>query len=309
MDTVIEIRGLRKVYSGRRGRKIVALEALDLDIARGGVYGFLGPNGAGKTTAIRCVLGLVAPTEGSIRLLGADVATQLPEVLDRVGALVESPKFFPAFSGRRNLELLASVRGIDGQAIDAALAEVGLTDRADDKFAAYSLGMKQRLAVAGALLKRPEVLVLDEPANGLDPAGIRDMRDVIRRYGDAGNTVLVSSHQLSEIQLVCDAVAIVNRGRLISAGRVSDVLEGRTQTLLVTIDDARAAVEVLTAEGFAAHLGATEDTLIVEAGSDQASTVNRVLASEGRYLRGLHAETASLESVFLELTNDGEERP
>ncbi|MCB1245953.1 MAG: ATP-binding cassette domain-containing protein [Acidimicrobiia bacterium] len=306
VETVIEIRGLRKVYGGQRGRRTVALESLDLDIQRGGVYGFLGPNGAGKTTAIRCVLGLVAPTEGSVRLLGADVQNELPAVLDRVGALVESPKFFPSFTGRRNLELLARVRGVTDADIDAALVEVGLADRADDRFGAYSLGMKQRLAVAGALLKRPEVLVLDEPANGLDPAGIRDMRDLIRRYGDQGNTVLVSSHQLSEIQLVCDSVAIVNRGRLIASGRVDDVLEGRGGTVLVTISDPEGAIDVLAREGFAVRRGPSDDTVVVETGATQAEDINRVLAADGRFLRGLRVESASLESVFLELTDEPE---
>ena len=168
-SSAIEIRGLRKVYSGVRGKPTVAIESLDMDVPRGGVFGFLGPNGAGKTTTIRCLLGLVTPTKGSVRLLDSDVPHGLSDVMNRVGALVESPKFFPGFSGRLNLELLAATAGVEQQAISVALDEVGLAERADDKYGAYSLGMKQRLAVAGAILKRPELLVLDEPANGLDP--------------------------------------------------------------------------------------------------------------------------------------------
>ncbi len=221
-----------------------------------------------------------------------------------VGALVESPKFFPGFSGRLNLELLAATGGIGSDEVSRVLDEVGLGSRAEDTFGAYSLGMKQRLAVAGAILKRPALLVLDEPANGLDPAGIRDMRELIRRYGATGSTVLVSSHQLTEVQMMCDSVAIVNRGRLIAAGRVSDVLESRGGLLIVTISDAPGALGVLIDHGFSGKLGEEPDTLFVEAGVDHAASVTETLATAGRYLRGLRLESASLESVFLELTAD-----
>jgi ABC-2 type transport system ATP-binding protein len=271
------------------------------------VFGFLGPNGAGKTTTIRCLLGLVTPTEGSVRLLESEVPNGLSDVMDRVGALVESPKFFPGFSGRLNLELLAATRNIAEGEISGVLDEVGLADRADDKFGAYSLGMKQRLAVAGAILKRPELLVLDEPANGLDPAGIKDMRELIRRYGASGATVLVSSHQLGEVQLMCDAVAIINRGKLIASGRVSDVMANRGGRLIVTIDDTHSAANTLATAGFTAHLGEEADTIVVEVGEGAAAAVTRVLASDGRYLRGLRVELVSLESVFLDLTDEAQD--
>lgn len=303
----VEIRGLRKVYTRLRGRSTVALESLDLDVPHGGVFGLLGPNGAGKTTAIRCLLGLVGPTDGSVRLLGTDTSEDLSSVMRRVGALVESPKFFPGFSGRLNLELLAATGGIDNDEVSRVLAEVGLMSRADDKFGAYSLGMKQRLAVAGAILKRPELLVLDEPANGLDPAGIKDMRELIRRYGASGSTVLVSSHQLAEVQLMCDSVAIINHGRLIASGRVSDVLASRGGVLVVTIDDAAGAVGVLVDCGFEGRLGSEPNTVIVEAGLGDAASVTEALANDGRYLRGLRLDSASLESIFLELTGEAEE--
>lgn len=303
-SAVIEIRGLQKIYPRIRGKPTVAVESLDLDVPRGGVFGFLGPNGAGKTTTIRCLLGLVTPTKGSVRLLDSDVPHGLSDVMNRVGALVESPKFFPGFSGRLNLKLLAATAGIEEQAISGALDEVGLAERADDKYGAYSLGMKQRLAVAGAILKRPELLVLDEPANGLDPAGIKDMRELIRRYGASGATVLVSSHQLSEVQLMCDSVAIINRGVLVVSGSVSDVMAGHGGRLIVTIDDTQAAVDTLTIAGFAARLGDEAETIAVEGGTDAAAEVTRVLAADGRYLRGLRVESASLESVFLELTDE-----
>ena len=306
-SSAIEIRGLRKVYSGLRGKSTVAVESLDLDVPRGGVFGFLGPNGAGKTTTIRCLLGLVTPTEGTVRLLDSDVPHGLADVMSRVGALVESPKFFPGFSGRLNLELLAETQGIPDREISRTLDEVGLADRADDNFGAYSLGMKQRLAVAGAILKSPELLVLDEPANGLDPAGIKDMRELIRRYGASGATVLVSSHQLGEVQLMCDTVAIINRGKLIASGRVSEVMSSHGGRLIVTIDDPQAASETLAIAGFAVHVGDEADTIVVEVGEDAAAAVTRILASDGRYLRGLRVESASLESVFLELTDEAQE--
>lgn len=305
-DAAIEIRGLRKVYSGIRGDGTVAIDALDLDVPRGGVFGFLGPNGAGKTTTIRCLLGLVTPTAGSVRLLGIEIPHQLPEVMSRVGALVETPKFFPGFSGRVNLELLAATHGIPSSELDRVLEEVGLAGRAKDKFGTYSLGMKQRLAVAGAILKNPELLVLDEPANGLDPAGIKDMRELIRRYGSTGATVLVSSHQLAEVQLMCDQVAIINRGRLITSGRVSDVMTNHGDRLVVTIDDAPGASTVLSSAGFTVRMGTEADTIIVELGQGDAARVTQALASTGRYLRGLQTESVSLESVFLELTGEAE---
>jgi len=304
--SAVEIRGLRKVYSGLRGRKTVAIDSLDLDVPVAGVFGFLGPNGAGKTTAIRCLLGLVTPTEGSIRLLDAEIPRALPGVIDRVGALVESPKFFPGFSGRLNLELLAATRELPASEVERVLDEVGLTDRAQDHFTTYSLGMKQRLAVAGAILKHPELLVLDEPANGLDPAGIKDMRELIRRYGSSGSTVLVSSHQLAEVQLMCDSVAIINRGKLITSGAVSDVLAGHPARLLVTIDDVPGSTRVLASAGFVVQPTDTPGQLLVEAGETDAARVTETLALSGRYLRGLRVETANLESVFLELTNQGD---
>jgi ABC-type multidrug transport system ATPase subunit len=193
MDTVIEVEGLRKEYRRVRGSRTVAVDGLDLAVPRGGVFGFLGPNGAGKTTTIRCLLGLVRPTGGRCRLLGQE-PTGLHKVIGRVGSIVESPAMYPRFSARRNLELLGRISGIGPARVREVLDEVGLAERADDQVKTYSLGMKQRLGIAGALLKDPEVLILDEPANGLDPAGIVEVRELMRRLGSAGRTVFVSSH-------------------------------------------------------------------------------------------------------------------
>lgn len=214
---VIEVEDLRKEYRRLRGGRTVALDGLDLAVPEGGVFGFLGPNGAGKTTTIRCLLGLIRPSGGRARLLGADSRRQLASVLRRVGSIVETPTMYPRFSGRRNLELLARLHRIPHAAIEEVLDRVGLSDRAGHLVKTYSLGMKQRLGIAGALLKDPEVLILDEPANGLDPAGIVEVRQLLRRLAAEGRTVFVSSHILSEVQQVADRVAILARGRCVAS--------------------------------------------------------------------------------------------
>ena len=221
---VIEVEGLRKEYRRLRGGRTTAVDGLDLEVPEGGVFGFLGPNGAGKTTTIRCLLGLVRPTGGHTRLLGADVPRGLAGVMGSVGSIVEQPALFPRFSGRRNLQILGRIAGRDGAAIDAVLDRVGLADRASDAVRTYSLGMKQRLGIAAALLKDPALLILDEPANGLDPAGIVEVRELIRSLGNEGRTVFVSSHLLSEVEQTADRVAILARGRLITSGPVGEVL-------------------------------------------------------------------------------------
>lgn len=249
-ELVIETTGLRKTYASRRGRQ-VALDGLDLAVPAGGVHGFLGPNGSGKTTTIRMVLGLARADAGSMRLLGADVPSRLSDVIDRVGAVVEQPRLFPGFSGRRNLQLLARSIGADDARVDEVLGTVGLGDRGADRYKAYSLGMKQRLAIAATLLKRPDLLVLDEPTNGLDPAGIREIRDLVRELAASGTTVLISSHILAEVQQVCDSVSIIGRGRLLAGGRVADVLSGASgpAAVRVRIADPTGAAGILTAAG------------------------------------------------------------
>ena len=224
---VIEIEGLRKVYRRLRGRPSVALDGLDLAVPSGGVFGFLGPNGSGKTTTIRCLLGLVRPTAGGVSLLGRPVPEGLAGTMGRVGAIVEAPALFPTMTGRENLRLLAALDGIGRRRVDDVLAEVGLEHRAGDAVKRYSLGMRQRLGLAAALLKDPELLVLDEPANGLDPAGIREIRVLLRRLGAEGRTVFVSSHLLSEVEQTCDSVAILRAGRCVAAGPVRQVLARR----------------------------------------------------------------------------------
>ena len=303
MPAVIEVEGLRKSYRRLRRAPTVAVDGLDLSVPAGGVYGFLGPNGAGKTTTIRCLLGLVRPTSGRLRLLGADTPGRLGTVIARVGSMVEVPAFFPGFSGRRNLRLLGRTQGIGPRAVDAVLERVGLAVRADDLVKAYSQGMRQRLGIGAALLGDPELLLLDEPANGLDPAGIKATRDLLRELGSEGRTVFVSSHLLSEVQQVCDQVAILARGRLVTAGPVSEVLaRGRASELVVGLDHLDRGLEVLAAAGL--EVVRAEDSLRVRLPPAEAATVTRLLADQGLYLTELRPDVVDLETVFLHLTGD-----
>ncbi|MFI5392336.1 MAG: ABC transporter ATP-binding protein [Myxococcota bacterium] len=303
MTGVIEIEGVRKEYRRLRGGRTIAVDGLDLEVPEGGVFGFLGPNGAGKTTTIRCLLGLVAPSAGTVRLLGSEVPKGLPGVIGKVGAIVETPALFPRFSGRRNLQILARIDGIGKATIEEVLTRVGLADRGDDAVRAYSLGMKQRLGIAAALMKDPQVLVLDEPANGLDPAGIVEVRELVRSLGAEGRTVFISSHILSEIQHTADQVAILANGRLIKAGAVHEVLVAqRGEGVIVKVKDLQAGLAALTAAGL--DVTPTEDALRVAVAPEDAERISRTLAERGLYVTELRADEVDLETVFLELTAD-----
>jgi ABC-2 type transport system ATP-binding protein len=300
----VQLTAVSKTYR-RRGRPPQkALDSLDLLVESGGVHGFLGPNGSGKTTTIRVLLGLVRPDAGGdIRLLDQPVPAGLPSVIGGVGALVETPLFFPGFSGRLNLRLLAESAGVPRSRVEECLELVDLSDRADDRFKGYSLGMKQRLGIAAALLKTPRLLILDEPSNGLDPAGIRDVRELIRRLGrDGHTTVLLSSHLLAEIQQVCDHVSILTRGRCVASGPVGEVLASRgSADVRVRVPDPAAAAAVLTASGFS--VSPADGAMLVHAVSAPGE-ITRLLAAHGHYLEELTPVTPDLESAFLAITGD-----
>lgn len=300
--TAVSTRGLRKTYR-HRGRQVVAVGGLDLDVPLGGVHGFLGPNGAGKTTTIRMLLGLIRPDSGTVRVLDRAVPAALPEVVARVGAIIESPKFFPAFSGRRNLELLAAGIGAPAEQVDRVLADVGLADRASSAFRTYSLGMKQRLAIASTLLKDPDLVIFDEPTNGLDPAGIHEVRRTMRSLADAGKTVLVSSHILAEVQQVADTVSIVTQGRLVASGRVADlVASAGAGEAVVGVEQPERAAAVLAARGWTVRPDGARGLRV--AGAAPAD-ITRALADQGLYLHELTPARADLEQVFLALTGTG----
>lgn len=295
----IATRGLRKTFATIRGRR-VAIHGLDLDVPAGGVHGFLGPNGSGKTTTIRMLLGLLRADSGTMHIFGQPVPQRLPQVIGRVGAIVESPKFYPTFSGRKSLSLLAQAIGTDQKRVGQVLEEVGLADRGDDRFSAYSLGMKQRLAIAATLLKSPDLLIFDEPTNGLDPAGIREIRETMRNLGTQGRTVLVSSHILSEIEHIADTVSIIGHGRVVAQGSVASLVNDADGPIVeVGIDNPEAAVAVLRRVGMGADL--TSDGLRVT-GAERPAEITRALAAQGLYVDRLVPVHQDLESVFLQLT-------
>ncbi len=299
---VVEVEGLRKEYRRFRHRPVVAVDGLDLSVPSGGVFGFLGPNGSGKTTTIRCLLGLARPSSGMCRVLGANSSNELPRVIGRVGSLVEMPGLFPGLSARKNLAVLGRLEGIGASAVQATLDRVGLAERADDPVRGFSLGMRQRLGIGIALLKDPELLVLDEPANGLDPAGIKEVRDLLKGLAAEGRTVFVSSHILGEVQQSCDRVAIMSRGRCVRSGPVDEVLSGGRPTgLIVKLANLDRGLSALTEAGIAAHRA--DGFLRVDLPTTEAERVTRALVSKRLYLTELRPEEVSLEAVFLELTS------
>ncbi|MGH8972374.1 MAG: ABC transporter ATP-binding protein [Acidimicrobiia bacterium] len=302
MQAIIEVEGLRKSYGRLRGAPRLALDGLDLAVPDGGVFGLLGPNGSGKTTTIRCLLGLARPSAGRVRVLGRDLPDGLPHVLARTGAIVEFPALFPTMTGRENLRLLGAVAGIGRRRVDEVLEQVGLATRAGDAVRRYSLGMRQRLGLAAALLKDPALLVLDEPANGLDPAGIREVRELLRALGAEGRTVVVSSHLLAEVEQTCDEVAILSRGRCVASGPVRDVLADGAGGMLVRVDDPAAATKALQGAGFAVEAAGAHLRVPVAAG--RAGEITRALATEGLWLTELRPEQERLEDWFLRLTAD-----
>jgi ABC-type multidrug transport system ATPase subunit len=295
-DLVVELRELTKRYEER----IVAVDGLRLRIGRGEVYGFLGPNGAGKTTTLRMLLGLIRPTSGSALVLGATPGS--PEALARTGALIESPTFYPFLSGRDNLRVLARHAGVPEARIAPALEEVDLLGRAGDRYQTYSLGMKQRLGIAAALMKDPELLILDEPTNGMDPAGMAEMRTFIRSLGRGTRTVLLSSHLMAEVEQTCDRAGVISRGRLVAEGTV-DELRGR-ESLWVRAEPLDAAERVLKAIRGIGEVARSDGGLRVAADSKAAPSVARALVEAGIALGELRPERPSLEKVFLELTEE-----
>ena len=294
-DVLVESRELTKRY----GSHTVAVDRVSLTVRRGEVYGFLGPNGAGKTTTMRMLLGLIRPTSGAASVLGRPPGH--PESLARVGALVESPAFYPYLSGRDNLRVIARYAGVPKERIDSALEQVELADRARDKFATYSLGMKQRLGVAAALLKDPELLILDEPTNGLDPAGMADMRDLIRSLGSGERTVLLSSHLLGEVEQICDRVGVISKGRLIAESTVEE-LRGGAALLVAARPLVRARERVEQLLG-AERVEVLDGTLRLDADPATAGRINRELVSANVEVTELHPVERTLEEVFLEMTD------
>jgi len=300
-DAVVEMAGVSKSY-GRGERRRLALDGLDLTVPRGEVFGLLGQNGAGKTTAMRCMLGLVHPTAGTCRIMGADSGRDLHRVIDRVGALIEQPGLTPSLSGRRNLLLLARLDRRGRAEVDRALDTAGLGEQADDAVATYSLGMRQRLGVAAALLRDPELVVLDEPANGLDPAGIAQMRRLLVGLAREGRTVVVSSHLLVEAERICDRIAVIEAGRCIAVGPIGDVLAtADAGTLVVRVADLETARDALAAAGIDATVA--QGALRVGCPPADGARITEILAAKRLYVSEMRPVRPTLEAAFLGLTS------
>ncbi len=299
----VRARGLVKRY-----KEVLAVDHIDLNVDAGDVYGFLGPNGAGKTTTLRMCLGLIVPSEGTVELFGRDPMRAGAGALEGVAGFVEAPRFYPYLTGAKNLELLAALDGAGAsQRIDEVLDIVELGPRGGHRVGGYSHGMRQRLGIAAALLRRPRLLLLDEPATGLDPAGMRDMRALIRRLADEGITVLLSSHQLPEVQELCDRVAIVHSGRVVYEGALTDLRrQGGAGYRLRSTDDER-ALAILAAQRGIAHAVHGEQGLSFQAQEQDVGALTLALAQEGLGILALTPELATLEDLFFRLTEgDGE---
>ena len=296
---MIETYGLTKQYGSIR-----AVDGLTLQVPRGGVFALLGPNGSGKTTTMGILLGLVKPSSGSVRLFGDPAEGVHPRALRRIGAIVEEPSFYPYLSGRNNLRYFQGIGGNgSSQEVDRLLEVVGLSERANSKFNTYSMGMKQRLGIAYALLRDPEVLFLDEPTNGLDPAGMAEVRSLIQQLARSGHTILLSSHLLHEVEQVCDSVAILSRGRLIVQGNVFELLHAhrREQVRLRTTDNARAG-EILSALDWVEDATVGEDSVLVTAPGERSSELSAALGRSEVYVTEMTAIQVNLEQYFLEVT-------
>ncbi len=301
-DPVLETHALTKRYGS-----LLAVDRLSIQVPRGGVFGLLGPNGSGKTTTMSMVLGLVAPTSGTFHLLGQETARGHQEALHHVGALVEAPALYPYLSGRENLQYFQGISGGgDSEEIDKLLEMVGLAERGGSLFSTYSQGMKQRLGIACALVSDPTLLILDEPTNGLDPAGMAEVRELIRRLGTEGRTVLLSSHLLHEVEQVCDNIAILSRGRLLAQGAIRDLLQRRGGVRLSTTDNAKAAT-IISALPWVAGVTTDHGYLVAEGPPDRSWELSVALSDQGIAIREMSPVQASLEHYFMEVTgNDGD---
>lgn len=295
---VIEVSELTKRYG-----RLTAVNQISFGVERGQVFGFLGPNGSGKTTTIGLLLGIVHPDAGSIRLFGQYGMSELHTARQRIGATLETPNFYPYLSGRDNLRVVARIKEVGEAEISAALDAVGLTPRERDRFSKYSLGMKQRLAIAGAMLGSPELVILDEPANGLDPEGMREIRDIIGGLAQQGRTIFVSSHLLYEVERTCTHIAIIKKGRILTQGSLDQLIRG-TSVARVRSADHEVLLNVLGEYTGVVHAERDGEDIVIELRDEDLAALNRFLAGRDVYLSHLVLQRQSLEDVFIDLTGD-----
>jgi ABC-type multidrug transport system ATPase subunit len=297
--TIIEATALTKRY----GRRTLAVDGISFRVEKGQVFGFLGPNGSGKTTTIGMLLDIINPTSGDIRLFDQYGRDELHTARRRIGATLETPNFYPYLSGYENLRVVARIKEIPESRIAGALDAVGLASRGRDQFRKYSLGMKQRLAIAGAMMGDPELVILDEPANGLDPEGMREIRDIIHNLASDGRTIFVSSHLLNEVERTCTHVAIIKQGRIVHQGSIAE-LTARHAVVLVRAADPAALLAAVRQYPAAVNIQQEGDNVVVELRDNDPAALNQFLATRSIFLAGLTPRNVSLEDVFMELTSD-----
>jgi len=295
----IEVSGLTKIYGDR-----AALSNATFTVPAGTICGFVGPNGSGKTTTIRMLLGLITPTSGSAKVLGESIS-EPEKYLPRVGAMIEGPAFYPALSGAENLKVLANLGGFPQSRVAELLAKVGLGDRGNSKFKTYSLGMKQRLGIAAALLPNPELLILDEPTNGLDPSGIHEVRELIRDLARSGTTVFVSSHLLSELEMICESLVMLREGKVIFSGLTQDLLTAQRPLILAKPEYEIDLIKLKAlVEGAGYKVKVSGNQLEIDAPIDWAPNLNRLAFESGITLSSISPLLPSLEETFFEMTGD-----
>jgi len=298
-DVVVRTEHLTKHYG-----KLVAGDDWNLEVRRGQVFGFLGPNGAGKSTTMSMMLGLIAPTSGNIEVFGLSVKNNLADILGKIGAVMESPGFYPYLSGWDNLKVFAGIScNVTDNRIKEVLKLIDLADRAQDKFSGYSQGMKQRLAIACALLHDPEFIIFDEPTNGLDPAGMKEIRELIIKLGQEGKTIFLNSHLLHEVEQVCNHVAIIKKGKVIASGAPNDLIK-HGDTVQIRVTDIDKAVALLNEEDWVSSITIEGDLLILKAPAERRADISSLLAKNGVFVSEMKARDESLESIFLELTEE-----
>jgi ABC-2 type transport system ATP-binding protein len=299
-EVVLRVSGLSKRFG-----VFDAVKGIDLELRRGEVFGFLGPNGAGKSTTVGMILGLIAPSAGSIELFGVKQKGNRWAALRRIGAIIEEPAFYPYLSGWDNLQVLAdSIGGIHRSKITEVLERVNLLDRAKDQYGHYSMGMKQRLGIASTLLRDPELIILDEPTNGLDPAGTKEIRDLIPRLAHESRAIMLCSHLLHEVEMVCNNVAIIKQGVVIANAPIKDLLSKGNQ-LQIRIDKMEQAMAILNGLPWVKSVNKEGDFLMIDVPLERGASVNQALAENGLFVSELINRTTSLESVFLQLTGGG----
>lgn len=290
---------LTKIYGEQ-----TALSHGNFVVPEGSICGFVGPNGSGKTTTIRMLLGLIAPSGGTATVLGESISH--PEkYLPRVGAMIEGPAFYPALSGRENLKVLAELGGFPLSRVDQLLEKVDLADRGGSKFKTYSLGMKQRLGIAAALLPNPQLLILDEPTNGLDPSGIQEVRGIIRDLADSGTTIFVSSHILSELEMICEYLVMLREGKVIFSGRTQELLSGQKPMIIAKPEydvDLTSLANKLSEFGF--QISIVDGSLQIDAAKEASATINRMAFEAGITLASISVVLPTLEETFFEMTGD-----